>query len=135
VGATGDRPVLFANLRRLGRAQRPNVEKCELCSAELAAQHQHLLDTKTRGILCSCDACAILFPLQQGQSYRRIPRSARFLSGFAMSDAQWQMLNIPIDLAFFLPHGSSAATCSVLSQRGWRRRIAAQPGVLGRDCR
>ena len=135
MGATGDERVLFANLRRLGRSPRPNVEKCELCSAELASQHQHLLDTQTRGVLCSCDACAILFPLQQGQSYRRIPRYSRFLSGFAISDAQWQMLNIPIDLAFFCRTGLpsrpvayypsvAGAVQSLLSLESWDEIVA-----------
>ncbi len=137
MSASGNGRLLFENLRRLGRSRAPAAERCELCSAALGAQHPHLLDTNTRGILCSCDACAILFPLQ-GQSYRRIPRSIRFLSGFSLSDAQWQGLNIPIDLAFFCLTGAppravayypsvAGAVESLLNLESWDEIVSTNP--------
>lgn len=98
--------MAFENLRRVTRSRNPGAEHCELCSAELAPLHCHLLAPQTRAIVCSCDACAVLFTMQQGQNYRRIPRSIRFLSGFVLSDAQWESLNIPINLAFFCSTGT-----------------------------
>ena len=48
-------------------ARRPSaVETCEMCSKELAATHQHLLEPAVRKLICACDACAILFSGQAG---------------------------------------------------------------------
>jgi len=83
-------------------ARRPSTaERCELCSMELSPLHQHLLEPKTRQIVCSCDGCAILFCGQDGAHYLRVPRRIRSLSDFQMPDLQWESLMIPINLAFF----------------------------------
>ncbi len=81
--------------------RRSTAETCELCSAELAPAHQHLLDPKKRQVICSCDGCAILFCGQSGAHYLRIPRRIRALYDFQMADLQWEALMIPINLAFF----------------------------------
>ncbi len=98
--------MAFENLRRVSRSRNPAAERCELCSAELAPLHCHLLAPQSRVVVCSCDACVVLFTMQQGQNYRRIPRLIRFLGGFVLSDAQWEALNIPINLAFFCRSGT-----------------------------
>jgi hypothetical protein len=54
--------------------------------------------------MCTCDGCTILFPGSAGTKYLRVPRRVRKLSEFAMSDAQWESLYIPIGLAFFSYH-------------------------------
>jgi Family of unknown function (DUF5947) len=77
------------------------AERCELCSTELAAAHQHLLDPRKREIVCSCDGCAVLFCGQPGAHYLRIPRRVRVLADFEMPNLQWESLMIPINLAFF----------------------------------
>jgi hypothetical protein len=87
-------------LRQFAR-RRVAAERCELCSVELSLEHQHLLDPKGRQVLCSCDACAILFCGQTGGHFLRIPRRIRALSDFQMADLQWESLMIPINLAFF----------------------------------
>src|SRR5271156_4266262 len=87
-------------LRQFTRKGSP-VERCELCSAPLVPVHQHLLETRKRAILCSCDGCAVLFCGQQGARYLRIPRRIRSLIDFQMPDLQWESLMIPINLAFF----------------------------------
>lgn len=90
----------LATLRRFIR-QRAPVERCELCSAELAAEHQHLLEPATRKLVCACEACSVLFSGQAAAKYRRVPRRIRFLADFRMSDAQWDALMVPINMAFF----------------------------------
>lgn len=129
------RPPL-AVLRRF--MKRPAaVERCDLCSAPLTATHQHLLDPATRQVLCSCDACAILFG-GQGLKYRRVPRSARRISDFRITDAQWDNLQIPISLAFFCfqtAAGRVVATYpspagameSLLPLDTWRELVAGNP--------
>ncbi len=96
----------FALLRRFARRRTP-AEHCELCSAELHSAHPHLLEVEKRQILCSCEPCAVLFSGQGASHYRRIPRDARKLDGFLMSDELWQSLMIPINLAFFYRQAST----------------------------
>ncbi len=95
----------FTKLRSFVR-ERKEVEKCELCSMELGHIHQHLIDPVSREIACSCDACSILFSSGDGK-YRRVPRQSRFLKDFNLSNAQWENLLIPINMAFFF-YSSSA---------------------------
>jgi hypothetical protein len=90
----------FAVLRRFVR-QRAVAECCELCSVELAAEHEHLVDVSTRQLTCACQACAILFSGKANAKYRRVPRRIRYLADFELSDAQWESLLIPISMAFF----------------------------------
>lgn len=90
----------FAVLRRFAQ-QRAVVERCELCSAELATEHEHLVDVSTRQLTCACQACAILFSGQANAKLRRVPRRIRYLADFRLSDAQWESLLIPISMAFF----------------------------------
>jgi hypothetical protein len=90
----------FATLRQFARSQRP-AERCELCSAALAHQHPHLVELSSRQIICACEACATLFDGMAGGKYRRVSRRAQLLANFQMTDAQWENLLIPINMAFF----------------------------------
>ncbi len=82
---------------------RPRVaeERCDLCGAGIAAAHRHLADPKARKIVCACKACSLLFSGQQNTRFRVVPEEVRALPDFSLTDAQWQRLAIPIDLAFF----------------------------------
>ncbi len=89
----------FAALRRLV-PERAAAERCELCGATVAAEHGHLVAPAERRLVCACEPCSILFSGTDGK-YRRVPRRIRLLRGFQMTDAQWDALDIPIDMAFF----------------------------------
>ena len=91
----------LAALRRRAR-KREEQERCDLCSAPVAPDHRHLVEVKNRQIACACGACAILFPAQANARYKEVPREVRRLDAFAMTDAQWDGLSIPINIAFFL---------------------------------
>ena len=119
----------FAALRQFAK-KRPAVECCEMCSAELTVEHQHLIDPAARKLICACDACAILFSGQNSAKFRRVPRRIRVLPDFKMTDAQWDGLMVPIELAFFFKSGDSGkvaafypgpagATESLLSLEAW----------------
>jgi hypothetical protein len=97
----------LASLRRYTRPRTARV-KCELCSAALADEHSHLLELANRRLCCTCEPCAILFGSPAAAKYRRVPGGARFLADFRMPDEQWEGLQLPINLAFFVH--SSAAT-------------------------
>jgi hypothetical protein len=100
----------LASLRRFVRPG-PVRERCELCAAELAEEHAHLVEPSSRRLACACEACAILFGGQAEMKFRRVPRSVRFLADFRLSDMAWEGLQLPIDLAFFLH--STPAGCVV----------------------
>lgn len=90
----------FATLRRLV-PKTEEAEHCGLCQQPLAPRHEHLIDPRTRRIVCSCQACAILFDHPAAQ-YKRVPREIRFFPGYEISDADWDALRIPIGIAFFV---------------------------------
>jgi hypothetical protein len=90
----------FATLRQFAR-KRAVVERCEMCSLELAAEHGHLVEPANRRLICACAACAILFEGQSGTKYKRVPREVLFLRDFQLTDAQWDGLMVPIEMAFF----------------------------------
>ncbi len=144
--ATNETPSLeaaFGVLRQFARRPRA-AERCELCSAELASQHPHLLDPKVRKMVCSCDACALLFSGQAGARFKRIPRLVRLLADFKMTDAQWDSLMIPINMAFFFRSSPEArvvamypspagATESLLSLEAWNEISDANPELQHMD--
>jgi hypothetical protein len=91
----------LAALRR--RAQkREEQERCDLCSAPVAPDHRHLVEVKNRQIACACGACALLFPAQANARYKEVPRDVQRLESFSLTEAQWDGLSIPINIAFFL---------------------------------
>jgi hypothetical protein len=90
----------FAALRQFAR-KRAVVERCEMCSLELAGEHEHLVEPVNRKLICACQACAILFEGQSGTKYKRVPREVLFLRDFQLTDAQWDGLMVPIEMAFF----------------------------------
>jgi Family of unknown function (DUF5947) len=118
-----------AVLRQFAR-KRTAVEHCEMCSRELGPEHEHLVEPANRKLICACDACAILFEGQSGARYKRVQRRVLFLRDFQLTDAQWDGLKVPIEMAFFFkstPHRKVIAlypspagpTESLLSLETW----------------
>ena len=96
----------LAALRRFARP-RAAEERCELCSAPLGPEHDHLVELTNRRLACACEPCAILFSNQGAARYRRVPRRVAFLPDFRLTDVAWEGLQLPINLAFFM-HNSAA---------------------------
>lgn len=129
----------FETLRQLSRRQRRNVEHCELCSAAVRSEHAHLVEIPHRRLVCACDACALLFSGWSDARFRLVPREARKLIDFRMTDAEWDGLLIPINLAFFVSSGDSrvsafypspaGATESLLPLETWNGIVEANPAV------
>jgi hypothetical protein len=138
---SGAAPSAFGALRQFARRSLPE-EQCELCSAGLPHNHQHLLALDSRQLLCACDACALLFIRPDAGKYRRVPRRARWLGDFHMSDADWLALAIPVNMAFFFFHSGAGRvqayypspagpTESLLPLETWQSLVRDNPPLAG----
>jgi len=130
----------LAALRRYAQPRAASEERCDLCSVILGPGHRHLLEVASRKVLCSCDACAMRFQGVIEARFKLIPRDARAAPGMEMSDAQWEGLAIPINLAFFFystPAGKmislypspAGATESLVPLETWDMLAAANPAL------
>ena len=102
-GANGGGNDNVALLQRMLQKRPPPGERCDFCAAPLTSEHSHLIELAARRILCSCRPCYLVFEPQgaaQGK-YRPIPSRYVELTDFAIEDARWDALAIPIGLAFF----------------------------------
>ena len=128
----------FESLRQFARRPQRRVEQCELCSLELHPEHSHLIELTQRKLLCACDACALLFSGRAGSKFKRVPRDVRLLANFRMSDAEWEGLLIPINLAFFFENSLNSrvtalypspagATESLLPLEAWSGIVQSNP--------
>jgi Family of unknown function (DUF5947) len=79
-------------------------EKCEFCAAGIGAEHGHVADLERTSLMCACRPCYLLFTHGQAARgrYRSVPD--RYLADPAhpMTGAEWDVLEIPVGLAFFL---------------------------------
>jgi len=132
-------PQAFESLRQFARKPQKRAEEhCELCSLEIRSEHPHLIEVTHRKLLCTCDACALLFSGRAGTKYKRVPRDIRLLANFQITDAEWEGLLIPINLAFFFQNGQDSrvsalypspagATESLLPLDAWSSIVEANP--------
>jgi hypothetical protein len=109
-----------------------------MCSVEVASDHSHLIEPATRRLVCACQACAILFSGAAETKYRRVPQKVQYLPDFKMTEAQWEGLMIPINMAFFfkssiadkvvvLYPSPAGATESLLDFESWRDIVESNP--------
>ncbi|HZV07025.1 MAG TPA: DUF5947 family protein [Gemmataceae bacterium] len=127
----------LATLRRYAQP-RPVRERCELCAAELADAHAHLIELSSRRLVCACDACAVLFDNQGAGKYRLVPRRVQLLADFRLPEEAWAALHLPIDLAFFLYSTAAGrvlamypspagATESLVTLEAWQSLVEDNP--------
>jgi hypothetical protein len=132
----------FEALRRFagapGARRIAPAERCELCSIELPRQHRHLLEIASRKIVCACDPCGLRFANVVGGRFKLVPRDARALPNFTISESEWETLALPINLAFFFYSTPSrrmtamypspaGATESLLPLMAWQTLVAKNP--------
>jgi len=130
-------------LRRFTRKQpsaRSVAEHCELCAAPLATKHRHLVDLSRETLVCTCDACAILFADGGAghDRYQLVPQHHLALPDFRMTDELWDELMIPVNMVYifwstpakrviaFYPSPGGAMQ-SLLSLENWSTLIADNP--------
>jgi Family of unknown function (DUF5947) len=114
-------------------------DRCGLCAKPVAAEHGHIADLEQSTLVCACRPCYLLFANDSVSGrYRAVPD--RYLRDpvRTITVAEWDELDIPVGLAFFL-HSSqrdevagfypspAGVTESVLDLRTWRRLALAYP--------
>jgi hypothetical protein len=114
-------------------------ERCEMCAEPIGPEHQHVVDVVGRELMCTCRPCYLLFTAEEAQlRYRAVPDRYLSLPRFVLGDRQWDELEIPVGLAFFLPNsalgrtvafypGPAGATESELPLGAWDAIVAANP--------
>jgi hypothetical protein len=128
----------FSALRQFAKRDK-TVEKCELCSLALRPDHAHLIDLSQRKLICTCDACALLFS-GPSKKYRRVPRRIQAFPNFQLSDAEWNGLMVPINMVFFFKNSvenrviamypsPAGATESLLELECWNDIVARNPAL------
>jgi hypothetical protein len=130
----------FAKLQKLARTPAP-VAHCDLCGTGLPQEHGHLLNPSIRNLVCACTPCSLLFSERGETKLKRVPRDARSLANFQMTDGQWDSLMIPIGLAFFYQNSvenrvvaqypsPAGATESLLSLDAWEAIVQDNPVLV-----
>ena len=138
IGTNGMAPGLRRFLER--PAPQRLGERCEMCGEPIAAEHSHVVNVQNRNLLCTCRACYLLFTHEgaaQGK-YRAVPDRYLYDPAFALGNAQWDELQIPVKMAFFFRNSSldrfvafypspAGATESLLPLETWDEILAANP--------
>jgi hypothetical protein len=109
-GEAREGPV--STLRRFAQT-RAAEEHCDFCAIALSSDHRHLIEVQERHIVCVCDPCALRFQNTVGGRFKLVPRDPRILPEFQISDAEWESLALPINLAFFFQHGVTGRTVAM----------------------
>jgi hypothetical protein len=117
----------MAVLRRISRprAQTEDVERCEMCAEPIASEHGHVASLSEHRLLCACRGCYLLFT-QEGAGARRlraVPDRHLSLAGFTLTESQWELLSIPVNLVFFFGQTES--------EGGAVRTVACYPSPAG----
>jgi hypothetical protein len=125
-----------------GAAAKPE-ESCEMCAAAIPAEHSHVADLEQSSLLCACRACYLLFEHSRagGGRYRAVPDRYLHDPARPMGQGEWDELEIPVGLAFFLrssqtgevaafyPSPAGATECR-LDLAAWQRITQVHP-LLG----
>lgn len=137
---TGAYDVL-ARIRAGRTAPQPAGERCEMCSEQIASEHQHVVNVEGRQLMCVCRGCYLLFTDTNAElRFRAVPDRYLSFPDFALGRREWQLLQIPVGLAFFFRNtamdrtvafypGPAGATESELDLSAWEGIRAADPRV------
>ena len=75
-----------------------------MCAEQIPAEHSHVADLENSSLMCACRACYLLFTQRQAGRgrYRAVPDRYLHDPVHPMSAREWEELEIPVGLAFFL---------------------------------
>ena len=127
--------------RRRRELPRPG-ERCEMCDEAIGPGHGHVADLEGHRLLCTCRGCYLLFTGRGagGLRYRAVPTAVRRVPGLTLTAAQWDALQVPVDLAFFFRQsgvghvvccypGPGGATESTLALGAWAEVEELHPAM------
>jgi len=131
----------LAGLRRVVTTRSPPIEgeRCEMCAEPISAEHQHVVNLESRGLMCTCRACYLLFTAEDAElRYRAVPDRYLSFPDFDLDGRQYDELEIPVNLAFLFDNsvlgrvvafypGPAGATESELPLAAWTRIVEANP--------
>jgi hypothetical protein len=140
----------LAGLRRVVSSRPPPIqgERCEMCAEPIGAEHSHVVNLESRGLMCTCRGCYLLFTASYigpdsverdaELRYRAVPDRYLSFPEFTLDARQYDELEIPVGLAFlfrnsvlgrvvaFYP-GPAGATESELPLDAWSRIVETNP--------
>ncbi|MGH3674733.1 MAG: DUF5947 family protein [Mycobacterium sp.] len=134
----------FDVLARIRANRGPAVqagERCEMCAESIADEHQHVVNVEGRQLMCVCRGCYLLFTDTHAElRIRAVPDRYLSFPEFALGRREWQLLQIPVGLAFFFRNssldrtvafypGPAGATESELDLSAWNGIRASDPRV------
>jgi hypothetical protein len=120
----------------------PAPNRCEMCGETIGAEgeHGHVADLTSRGILCTCRPCYLLFTSDgsAGSRFAAIPERYRYTDRFELSPALWDTMGVPVRMAFFFRNSTedttvafypspAGATECLLQLDEWQQVLAANP--------
>jgi Fe-S cluster biogenesis protein NfuA len=134
VRASSDRPGGPRDRRRPAPLRRPRDaprrRSAAICASRRSrGEHPHLVDCRSRRLLCACAPCALLFDhaARSRGRFKRVPTERRRLRDLRLGADFWERLQIPVRLAFFFENSDV--------QQGRRVLSRARPAPPSRCCR
>ncbi len=125
-------------------AEAAEAERCELCGVLIPPEHRHLVNLETRSLMCACRPCGLLFTKSgaAGGKFRAVPERYLRARGLVLTEAQWETLQIPVNIAFFFYNSTlghtaafypspAGATESLLPLETWEELARSNPILSG----
>jgi hypothetical protein len=135
--------AILKRIRDMPVQPRPRPgERCELCSETIPDEHGHVVDIETRALMCACRPCYLAFTPEGagGTRFRAVLDHVAAVPDFTVSDSQWESLQVPVGVAFFLLNSvlgrvvafypsPAGATESLLPLDAWDQIVLANPAL------
>ncbi|CAN5866583.1 DUF5947 family protein [soil metagenome] len=128
--------AILARIREAPARPRPG-ERCDMCGELVPDEHEHVVNTESRNLMCTCRGCWLLFTSNAagGGRYRAVPDRYVSLGPLSVEPGRWDELQIPVSVAFFFYNSTlgsvaafypspAGATESLLPLDAWDRLVA-----------
>lgn len=135
---TTDPLAVLQRIRNAPERPRPG-ERCDMCGELVPDEHEHVVNTESRNLMCTCRGCWLLFTSDGAGGGRYLAVPDRYLAlDLQVAPGSWDELQIPVSVAFFFDNSSlghvtafypspAGATESLLELGAWDSLAAANP--------